>query len=108
MPQFVKLLFFLPSWLEEGACQTYETKSENSLQQFSPSVGDPEEGGFVVGRPDTDQLISRQGPQISNKVVALLKSILEDIVPSPHPQAKCRRIPSRILFGCLSQDSIRE
>ena len=33
----------------------------------------------MVSRPDTDQLVPRQGPQISNKVAALLNSVLEDV-----------------------------
>ena len=33
----------------------------------------------MVSRPDTDQLVPRQGPQISNKVVVLLNSVLEDV-----------------------------
>ena len=33
----------------------------------------------MVSRPDTDQLVPRQGPQISNRVVVLLNSVLEDV-----------------------------
>lgn len=36
----------------------------------------------MVGRPDTNQLVSRKGPQISNKVVILLNSVLEDVAVS--------------------------
>ena len=46
------------------------------VDKVVPSVGDPEEGCLVVGRPDSDLLIPRQNPEVTDEVVVLLGPVL--------------------------------